>query len=216
MAGGLRFSHRFLLIVLIGLAGGWWFYSKLGWHSIHIPGNGDLNLGGFYIILFVLVTLASWSGGVIDGIDGLSGGAMAIIFTAFSIIAFSQGRYDLAAFSAAVVGSLFAFLWFNIPPARFYMGETGIIGLTATLAVITFLTDSVLVLPIIAGLLVLESGSVILQLGAKKFLKRKIFLAAPIHHHFEAKGWRPERITMRFWVIGMVLAILGIAIRLLG
>ena len=115
-----------------------------------------------------------------------------------------------------IAGAVFAFLWFNIPPARFYMGETGMLGLTATLAVVAFLTDSVIVLPIIGGLLVLESGSVILQLLSKKFRKKKIWLCTPIHHHFEAKGWPPHKVTMRFWIIGIVLAIIGVTIRLLG
>lgn len=214
--GGIRFTRRLLAVVLIGLVGAWWFYFKLEASSLHVPGVGDLEIGFWYLPLFLLVVLASWSGGVIDGLDGLAGGALAIIFGAFSIIAFSNLQYNLAAFCAVIVGAILAFLWFNIPPARFYMGESGMIGLTATLAVVAFLTDSVLVLPIIGGLLVLESGSVILQLFSKKFFHKKIFLSAPIHHHLEAKGWPPEKVTMRFWVIGMVLAVIGIAIRLLG
>jgi phospho-N-acetylmuramoyl-pentapeptide-transferase len=213
--GGIRFTRRFLVVFLIGLVGAWWFYFKLGWHTITIPGVGELEIGFWYIPLFVLVMLATWSGGVIDGLDGLSGGTFAIMFSAFGLIAYSQTRYNLAAFCFVVVGAILAFLWFNIPPARFYMGETGIIGLTSTLAVVSFLTDSVLVLPIIGGLLVIESGSVILQLFWKKFFHKKLFAAAPIHHHFQAKGWPAEKITMRFWVLGMALAVLGVAMRLM-
>ena len=216
IAGGMAFKRRMLIIILIGAIGAWWFYSKLGWDSIHIPLLGDFSLGLWYVVLFILTMLACWSGGVIDGLDGLAGGAFASIFGAFSIIAFSQGKVDLAAFCLAIVGTLFAFLWFNIPPAKFYMGETGILGLTTTLAVVAFLTDSIIVLPIIGGLLVIEVGSVILQLLSKKFRKKKIWLSTPIHHHFEAIGWKPEQITMRFWIIGIVLAIIGTAIRLLG
>ncbi len=153
---------------------------------------------------------------MIDGLDGLSGGVFASIFGAFSIIAFSQGKADLATFCAVICGTLFAFLWFNIPPARFYMGETGILGLTSTMAVVAFLTDSVVVLPIIAGIMVIEVGSIILQLLSKKFRKKKIWLSTPIHHHFEARGWPPYQITMRFWIISIVFAILGVAIRLLS
>ncbi len=123
---------------------------------------------------------------------------------------------DLAVFCAVISGALFAFLWFNIPPARFYMGETGTLGLTSTMAVVAFLTDSVVVLPIIAGIMVIEVGSIILQLLSKKFRKKKIWLSTPIHHHFEAKGWAPHQIVMRFWIISIVFAILGVAIRLLG
>jgi phospho-N-acetylmuramoyl-pentapeptide-transferase len=216
VAGGLTFTRRLLLVILIGLIGAWWFYYKLGWDTLHIPFFGDIFIGFWYIPLFIVVLLASWSGGVINGLDGLAGGVFASIFGAFSIIAFSQGKFDLAAFSAVIAGAVFAFLWFNIPPARFYMGETGMLGLTTTLAVVAFLTDSVVVLPIIGGLLVLESGSVILQLLSKKFRKKKIWLCTPIHHHFEAKGWPHYKVTMRFWVIGIVLAIVGATIRLLG
>lgn len=216
IGGGLRLRWRLILVALIGLIGGLWFYYKLGYTTIHVPGDGDYYLGFLYIPLFIIVMMATYSGGVIDGLDGLAGGAFAIIFAAFSGISLFNGQIDLAAFCAVLVGTISAFLWFNIPPARFYMGETGIIGLCSALTVVAFLTDSVLVLPIIGFLLVIESGSVILQLLSKKFLKRKIFLASPIHHHFEAMGWPHFKVTMRFWVIGVVTAIIGVAIRLLG
>ena len=216
-AGGLSLKLRFGLIALIGLVGAWWFFYKLGWNTVFVPGFGDIFIGWLMIPFFLVVMLATYSGGVIDGIDGLSGGAFASIFTAYGLIAFSQGQVDLAAFCFALVGSILAFLWFNIPPARFYMGEVGMMGLTTTLTVVAFLTDSVLVLPIIGFLLVIESGSVILQLLSKKFRGgKKIFLAAPIHHHFEALGWPAYKVTMRFWVIGIVAAFVGVAIRLLG
>ncbi len=214
--GGIRFTRRLFIVLLIGIVGAFWFYFKLDWHAISVPFIGSFEIGWFYIILFITTILACWSGGVIDGIDGLAGGSFSIMFFAYSIIAYSQMQYDLASFCAVLGGAILAFLWFNIPPARFYMGETGIIGLTATLAVVAFLTDSVLVLPIIGGLLVIESGSVILQLFWKKFFHRKLFLCSPIHHHLEAKGWAPERITMRFWILGMLFAIIGLAIKFLG
>lgn len=221
VGGGMAFTRRLLIVVLIGFVGGFWFYYKLNWDTIHIPlifnfpEGIDLTFGLWIIPLFILVTVASWAGGVIDGLDGLSGGIFASIFGAFAIIAFSQGKADLAAFSAAIAGTLFAFLWFNIPPAKFYMGETGILGLTSTMAVVAFLTDSVAVLPIIAGIMVIEVGSIILQLLSKKFRKKKIWLSTPIHHHFEARGWPAHQITMRFWLISIVFAVLGTAIRLL-
>ena len=216
VAGGLTFWQRFIVVSLIGLAGGWWFYSKLEFETLHIPGNGDFFIGPFYILLFIIVNLACWSGGVIDGLDGLAGGTFASIFAAFGIIAFARNQIDLAAFCGVITGTILSFLWFNIPPARFYMGETGSLALTSALAVVAFLTDSVLVLPIIGGLLVIEAGSVILQLLSKRILKKKILLSSPIHHHLEALGWPSHKITMRFWIIGVVLAIIGVAIRLLG
>lgn len=215
-SGGLSLRYRIMLVIFIGAVGAWWFFFKLGFSTLHVPGMGNILLDFWYIPAFIIVMLATYSGGVIDGLDGLSGGTFASIFAAFGIIAFSQGQMDLAAFCIAIVGTLYAFLWSNIPPAKFYMGETGMMGLTATLTVVAFLTDSVLVLPIIGFLLVLESGSVIIQQTSKKFFKRKVFIATPIHHHFEALGWPHYQITMRFWIIGIVMAIVGVAIRLLG
>ena len=216
IGGGVSLKRRLLLMAVIGVIGALWFYFRLDWHSIHIPGVGSLEIDGWYLPLFVLVMMAVYSGGVIDGLDGLAGGAFASMFAAYAGIALFLGQIDIAAFCAAILGALLAFLWFNIPPARFYMTETGTMGLCATLTVIAFLTDSVLVLPVIGFLLVMESGSVIIQLLSKKFRHKKIFLSSPIHHHFEAKGWPHYQVTMRFWVIGMIMAIVGIAIRLLG
>ena len=214
IGGGISFKKRLLLVIIIGLIGSVWFYQKLGWDTIYIPFWGDVSIGLWYIPLFILVTVACWSGGIIDGLDGLAGGTFASIFGAFTVVAFSLGEINLAAFCAVITGTLFAFLWFNIPPARFYMGETGILGLTTVMSVIAFLTDSVYVLPIIAGLLVIEVLSVIIQLLSKKFRHKKVFLSTPIHHHFEALGWPSYKVTMRAWIIGVVLAFIGVAIRL--
>lgn len=216
IGGGLSLKKRLVLVALIGLVGAWWFYYKLGWSSIHIPGNGDIEIGIWYIPIFVTVMLAVYSGGVIDGLDGLAGGSLASMFAAFAGISLFLGQTDIAAFCSMILGTLLAFLWYNIPPARFYMGETGMMGLCATLTVIAFLTDSVLVLPLIGFLLVIESGSVIIQLLSKRFLKKKVLLASPLHLHFEAKGWPHYKVTMRFWVIGAIMAIIGMAVRLLG
>jgi len=215
IGGGISFKKRLLIVILIGLIGSIWFYQKLGWDTVFIPFLGDISIGLWYIPLFILVTVACWSGGIIDGLDGLAGGAFVSMFGAFTVIAFSLGKVDLAALSAVIAGTLFAFLWFNIPPARFYMGETGILGLTTVLSVMAFLTDSVFVLPIIAGLLVVEVLSVIIQLLSKKIRRKKVFLSTPIHHHFEALGWPSYKVTMRAWIIGVVLAFIGVAVRLL-
>ena len=217
VGGGLSLKYRFGAVASIGIVGAWWFFYKLGINTVFVPGLGDVFLGWLMIPFFLLVMLATYSGGVIDGIDGLSGGAFASMFTAYGLLAFTQGQINLTAFCLAVVGAILAFLWFNIPPAKFYMGETGTMGLTATLTVVAFLTNSVAVLPIIGILLVVESGSVIMQLLSKKLRHgKKLLLAAPIHHHLEAIGWEKPQITMRFWIIGIVAAFIGVAIRLLG
>jgi phospho-N-acetylmuramoyl-pentapeptide-transferase len=216
IAGGLSLKKRIALVALIGMVGALWFFFKLEVSSIAIPFMGKFELGWFFIPFFVIVMIALFSGSVIDGIDGLSGGVMTAMFSAYSGIAFFQNQIDTAAFCAAIVGGLLAFLWFNIPPARFYMGETGILALTTTLGVVAFLTDNVPVLLIIAFPLFATSGSVIIQLLSKRFFHRKVFLIAPIHHHFEALGWPSQKVTMRFWIFSFVLAIVGVTIALIG
>ena len=216
VAGGIRFRHRLLVVFLIALAGAWWFYFKLDWRSIYIPGYGDLFIGLWYIPLFIGTMILLFSSSIVDGIDGLAGGVFGAAFAAYGGIAFFRGQIDLAAFAGVVLGAILAFLWFNIPPARFYMGESGIIGLTTSLTVVAFLTDSVVVLPVIGAILMVEVLSDVIQFASKRLRGRKIFLIAPIHHHFEAVGWPPHKVTMRFWVVSVVAAILGMAIALIG
>jgi len=214
---GLSFRKRLTLVTLLGLVGAWWFYYKLGLSAINIPFWGELTIGWLIIPFFVAVMIVLFSSSVIDGLDGLAGGVMAIIFGAYAGIAFFQNQIDLAAFSAVVAGSILAFLWFNIPPARFYMSETGILSLTTTLTILAFLTKSVVVLPLVALPLFATVASNIIQLGSKKFRHgKKIFLVAPLHHHFEARGWPPAKVVMRYWVIGVIAAVIGMIITLIG
>lgn len=215
--GGMRFLMRFGWLIAIAIAGAYWFYFKLGWHHIHIPAVGTFNIGFWYLPLFVFVILfAAVSSNETDGLDGLNGGILLIAFASFAIIAFAQNKVDLAAFCAAVTGALLAFLWFNIYPARFFMGDTGAISLGATLGVIAMLTNSVIVFFIIVFVYLIESLSAVIQLSSKKFFKRKVFLAAPIHHHFEAKGWPETKVTMRAWIFTFVTAGIGVLIGILG
>lgn len=215
--GGIRFLSRFGWLILISALGAWWFYYKLDWHHIHIPAIGDYNIGLWYIPLFMFVILFSAiSSNETDGLDGLNGGVLLIAFGSFGLIAFFQNKMDLSAFCVAIAGALLAFLWFNIYPARFFMGDTGAISLGATLGVVAMLTNSTLVLFVIVFIYVLESGSVAIQLTSKKFFHRKVFLAAPIHHHFEAKGWPETKVTMRAWIFTMVTAFIGVIVGILG
>ncbi|MEX2052192.1 MAG: hypothetical protein WD991_00660 [Candidatus Paceibacterota bacterium] len=205
------------LIALIALLIGSWFYFKLGMVAISIPFGGEIFLGVLIIPAFVIVALATFSGGVIDGIDGLSGGVLASIFAAYSAIAYANNQIDIAAFSGVLTGAILAFLWFNIPPARFYMGETGMMGLTITLATLAFLTDSVLILPVVAMPLVISSASVQIQMLSKKFRGgKRVFLVAPIHHHFAALGWSSYKVTMRFWVLSVIFSIIGIILAIIS
>jgi len=211
--GGLTMKHRLLIYTAIAAVGAWWFFVKLQWSVVHIPFVGDFNIGGWFIPLFIIVVVSTaFSVNEIDGLDGLAGGTLLMAFAAYGAIAFIQGRYDLATFCGVIIGSLVAFLWFNIFPARFFMGDTGAMSLGITLGVLAMFTNYFLLLPIIGLLFVLESGSVIIQLTSKKLRQKKIFLSTPIHHHLEASGWPEPKIVMRFWLIGGVTAVLGLII----
>ena len=216
IGGGLRMRHRLMLYTLIAIVGAWWFYFKLGFDVLHVPFLGDFSIGMWYIPFFIFVIVAtSFSVNEIDGLDGLAGGTLAAAFSAFTAIAFLQGRFDLAVFCAAIIGALLAFLWFNIYPAKFFMGDTGAMSLGVTLGVVAMLTNSALLLPVIGILFVIESLSVIIQMTSKKLRKKKVFLSAPIHHHFEALGWAEPTIVMRFWVIAWVAAAIGLILAML-
>ncbi len=220
--GGLRLRVRLFMVFVIAILCAWWFYDKLDVSSVSLLSPfASLELGLLFIPFFILVALALYAGSVIDGIDGLSGGVYSIIFAANAGIAFFKNQMDIAGFCAAIVGGLLAFLWFNVPPARFYLSETGTMGLTLALTVVAFLTDvrgdgiGVSILPIIALPLVVTVLSVILQMASKKIFGKKIFRVAPLHHHFEALGWPPHKVTMRYWIVGVVAAIIGMSIALL-
>ncbi|MEK7505152.1 MAG: hypothetical protein AAB589_02630 [Patescibacteria group bacterium] len=216
ISGGLSFKKRLFIVLIIAAIGAWWFYFKLELSEIAIPLDGLINIGWWVIPLFIITMVGLFASGVIDGIDGLAGGVMAIIFAAYAGIAFFQNQIDLAAFCAVVTGGILAFLWFNVPPARFYMSETGMLGLTTALTVVAFLTDTVLILPIIAFPLLATAASDVIQLLSKKFRHgKKVFLIAPLHHHFEALGWPAYKVTMRYWIISIIMALIGMVIALL-
>ncbi len=214
--GGLNMRYRLLLYMFVAVGGAWWFYSKLGFSSINLPFLGDFSVGWWYIPFFILVIVAtSFSANETDGLDGLAAGVFLTMFAAYGAIAFDQGRMDLAAFIAAIMGSLVAFLWFNIFPARFFMGDTGSMSLGVVLGIIAMLTNTPFLLIPIGAIFIIESGSVIIQLLSKKFRGKKVFLSAPIHHHFEAKNWPETQVTMRFWMISAIGAIIGLIIFLI-
>lgn len=215
--GGLTIWHRLLVYTAIATVGALWFYFKLDWDVLHIPFLGNFELGWPYILIFIFVLVATtFSVNETDGLDGLAGGALLSSFAAYGIIAFSLGKYDLAAFCGVLSGALLAFLWFNINPARFIMGDTGAMSMGITLAIMAMLTGSAFILPIIGFVFVLETFSVIIQLASKKLRGgKKVFISAPIHHHFEAKGWSEPKIVMRFWIVSAVSAGLGLVVFLL-
>lgn len=214
--GGLKLRHRLLIYTVIALIGALWFYFKLDWTVFHVPFFGNFEIGPWYIPLFVFIIVAtSFSVNETDGLDGLAGGTLLVAFAAYTVIAFSLGRYDLATFCAVIIGALAAFLWYNIPPARFYMGDTGSMSLGITLGIIAMLTNSALLLLFIGLVFVVESLSVLIQIASKRLRGRKVFRSAPIHHHFQALGWPESKVVMRFWVVSGIGAVIGLMIYLL-
>lgn len=215
---GMRVKIKSLLLLGVSLVGGWWFFAKLGVTAIDIPFAGALHIGWLIVPLFILVVFATANAvNITDGLDGLAGGLAVSAFSAYALIAFIEQKYGIAGFCMTIVGALLSYTWFNIHPARFFMGDVGSFALGTALGVVALLTDTVLLLPVIGLVFVIETGSVVLQVASKKIRGgKKIFRSSPIHHHFEAIGWPETKITMRFWVIGQVAAIMGVILFVLG
>jgi phospho-N-acetylmuramoyl-pentapeptide-transferase len=214
---GLRSSFKFIMITVIGVALGWFFYTKLGVDAIHVPFLGDFAIGWLIIPLFAFAVVATGNAvNISDGLDGLAGGLAATAYGAFGLIALLQGNVLLAGFCFTVTGALLSYIWFNIYPARFFMGDIGSFALGAGLGVVAMMTNALLLLPIIGLVFVVEAGSSLLQIFSKRVFKRKIFISAPIHHHLEASGWPETKVTMRFWVIGIATGLFGIFVALAG
>lgn len=214
---GLRSSLKFLMITAIGLVLGWFFFDRLDVTAVTVPFIGEWHLGWLIVPLFAFVVVATGNAvNISDGLDGLAGGLAAIAFGSFGVIALMQGNGMLAAFCFTVVGALLSYLWFNIHPARFFMGDVGSFALGTSLGVVAMLTDTLFILPVIGLVFVLEAGSSLIQIFSKKVFKRKIFISAPVHHHLEAIGWPETKVTMRFWVIAAVTSFVGVMIALAG
>jgi phospho-N-acetylmuramoyl-pentapeptide-transferase len=214
---GLRSSIKFAMITVLALFLGWFFYVKLGVNTVHLPFLGDIFLGWAIVPLFVLAVVATSNAvNISDGLDGLAGGLLIISFVIFGAIALLKGQVLLSGFCFTVVGALLSYLWFNIFPARFFMGDVGSFAFGTSLGVVAMLTNTLFLLPIIGIIFVIEAGSSLLQITSKKLFHRKIFLSAPIHHHLEAKGWPETKVTMRFWVIGCIAGFTGVVLALAG
>lgn len=214
---GLRSSLKFLMITAVAAAGAWFFYAKLGYTDVHIPFFGALELGWLIVPLFIFAVVATSNAvNISDGLDGLAGGLLAAAFGVFAVIALLQGNFGIAGFCFTVLGALLSYIWFNIFPARFFMGDVGSFALGTALGVVAMLTDTLFLLPIIGLVFVAEAGSSLIQIMSKKVFHKKIFLSAPVHHHLEAKGWPETKVTMRFWVIGGVAGFVGLLLALAG
>ena len=215
---GLRAPVKMILIILVGLLGGWYFAVKLEMTAIQVPFAGAMELGvvGMIALFTFAVVATSNAVNISDGLDGLAGGLMMFAYGAYAVIAMLQGHWELSAFCMTVVGWLLSYVWFNVPPARFMMGDTGSFALGAGLGVVAMMTDAFLLLPLIGVILVVEAGSSLVQIFWKKVFGRKLLISAPIHHHLEAKGWGEAKIVMRFWVIAGIAAIIGVFVAMVG
>ncbi|TSC93047.1 MAG: phospho-N-acetylmuramoyl-pentapeptide transferase [Candidatus Berkelbacteria bacterium Licking1014_7] len=220
---GMSFRWKFFWLLLLSILGGLWFYYKLDWTIIHIPAGNwfglpyTIDLGWWYIVLFVLVIVATANAvNITDGLDGLAGGLLTYSFGAYTLVALLSGKMELAIFCATISGATLAYTWFNIGPARFFMGDTGALALGATLGVVAMLTNTALILPIIGFVFVVETLSVILQILSKKIRGKKLFMVSPLHHHLEALGWGESKVVMRLWVVGLVFAVIGLFMALVG
>lgn len=208
---GLKSYQKFLLQASIGAFLALWFYYKLGWNTIWLPLLGNINIGPLYPVLIVIIFTVFLNGvAITDGLDGLAGGLLVLLFASLGVIALTQNQIGLALFCATIIGSLLSFLYFNFYPARVFMGNVGSHALGASAAVVAIMLHKELVLFILGGVFMIEILSVLLQVGAVKFYGRRIFKMAPIHHHFELLGWPETKVTMRFWLIGVIFSLTGI------
>lgn len=214
---GMRAKIKFGLHSLVALAGGWWFWAKLDVSSINL-GFTNLEVGALIILIFWFVVIATANAvNITDGLDGLAGGLLVSSFATYTLIAAFQEKFFLAGFCLSVVGALLSYTWFNIYPARFFMGDAGSFALGTALGIIALQTSTIYVLPIIGIVYVAETGSVIINRTSKWLRKgKKVFKSSPIHHHFEASGWPETKVTMRFWILGQVAGVLGLILYLLG
>ena len=223
--GGLKARVMFPLQFLLALVAAIGLYHPqfLGLHEVGVPTVKDVVDVGFWyvpIATFVIVAMAN-AVNLTDGLDGLAGSIASLAFVAYGIVAFLQGQFPLLSFCFTLVGALLAFLWFNSHPAELFMGGMGSLALGATLATVALMSFQWLLLPIIAFIFVAEAGSVVIQVGYFKLTRRlsgvgqRVFKMTPIHLHFELLGWSETHITQRFWIIGVLAAMLGIALALL-
>ena len=223
-AGGLQLSQRLGFVTIFSIAIGLWLYFKVNLYSFNVfwwqidlaKISLPFAINGAWLIIPIttIILLATWSTGIIDGFDGLTGGVLIPVYLCFAVLAFSKGFYDVATLLMVMLGTISAFLWFNIPPAKFFMGDTGTVGILMTLGVVAITTNFLYVLPIAGLVLFLTSGSAIIQVFSKKVFKRKVFLAAPLHHHFEAIGVPRNRITLYYWLVSSITSFIGLAVGL--
>jgi phospho-N-acetylmuramoyl-pentapeptide-transferase len=215
---GLLGRYKLLWQLIFALVTTLFLHYVLDLRSIAIPGIAQkIDIGWFYIpVAMLFIVWTSNAVNLTDGLDGLAGSIAAVTFTAYGVIAFLQGQIYLVAFAFTVVGALMAFLWYNAHPAELFMGDTGSLAIGATLAVVALMTGQWLLLPVVGFVFMAEAASVVLQVGYFKLTKgKRLFKMSPLHHHFELLGWSETQVTQRFWLVGILSAMLGIALALI-
>jgi len=215
---GLLGRYKLLWQFIFALVTTLFLHYVLDLRSIAIPGIAQkIDIGWLYIpVAMLFIVWTSNAVNLTDGLDGLAGSIAAVTFAAYGVIAFLQGQIYLVAFAFTVVGALFAFLWYNAHPAELFMGDTGSLAIGATLAVVALMTGQWLLLPVVGFVFMAEAASVVLQVGYFKLTKgKRLFKMAPLHHHFELLGWSETQVTQRFWLVGILSAMLGIALALI-
>lgn len=216
VGGGFSVRMKFLILLLLAVGISLVLHYGLRLESVYLPFSGKMPIGLMYVPIAVITIVGTANAvNLTDGLDTLAGGTAALAFAAYGIIAFQQEQSFLAAFSFTIVGGILGFLWFNVHPAEVFMGDTGALALGATLAVVAMMTGHWLLLPLIGIVFVAETLSVILQVTYFKISGgKRVFLMSPLHHHFELMGWSEPQVTMRFWLVGMVAAMMGVALAL--
>ncbi|HLD60842.1 MAG TPA: phospho-N-acetylmuramoyl-pentapeptide-transferase [Patescibacteria group bacterium] len=214
---GLHVHERMIPQIVAGALTAWWIYFKLGeqWREIRLPFDGYVNIGWWIIPLIILFFfLTANAVNIADGMDGLAGGALITTFVALTLLSWIEGYQEIAILNAMVVGALIAYTYFNVKPARFQMGDVGSLGLGALLAINTIVMNQIVLLPLFGFIFFVELGSVVIQILGRHFLGRRIFKMAPLHHHFELRGWSEEKTVMRFWILHAAVVLLALLIAL--
>jgi phospho-N-acetylmuramoyl-pentapeptide-transferase len=208
---GIRGRHKLAWQLVVALVGSIYIQRHFAITGVFVPLVGEVEIGAVAFVILAVFAIISTSNGVnlSDGLDGLSGGTLVFAFLSFAFIAAARGYPWLVVLCSAIVGALLAYLWFNVHPAEFIMGDVGALSLGAVLATVALTTGFILLLPVAGVIYVLENVSVILQVGSFKLRGKRIFRMAPIHHHFELIGWPEQKVTIRFWLIGALAGIIA-------
>jgi phospho-N-acetylmuramoyl-pentapeptide-transferase len=210
---GISATQKLLWQSVVAGVAAWQIQDTYQITALNVPLIGEFHINPIVYILVAAFAIVATSNAVniTDGLDGLAGGTLIFAFIGYMVIAFIFGQPNLAVLCALIIGALLAFLWFNVHPAQIFMGDSGALALGATLAVTALITGQVLLLPLIGLIFVLETGSVIVQIASVKLRGKRVFLMSPLHHHYELKGWDEEKITLRFWIVAALAALVGVA-----